>query len=375
MIEFHNFEFVGIYMEPSEITDENLKQVKKLGISAVFAPLKDKLPKKVKKHALKFYSVKWTFKALEPGNTAYLIKTLSGKRVAWGFKQTGCPNNLNVLDYALKEITHHITNNPEAAGLVLDATRFPSPLEGLETYFSCFCKHCQNQAEKHGINLEEVRLTLKNLLKRERMQKFENFLKETNYQTSLTFFLDFLHNYPDVYKWLEFKEKTVTEKTKLIYENIKNIKCSLEVGHFLFTPSLAPLVGQNYRQISKYADFITPMIYTTGDNLACIDGEIRGLINILQKLLPNTSKETLIKLVRRITGITFRVEDEKVEVEHETIYREARKAKLLATVKIYPTIFTVNKSDVQIKREVKEARREADEIILFKYDKQLFTQP
>jgi len=55
----------------------------------------------------------------------------------------------------------------------------------------------------------------------------------------------------------------------------------LDLGVALFTPSLAPLVGQNYQKIAAYVDLIQPMVYHSGKGPACINHELACLTQTL----------------------------------------------------------------------------------------------
>jgi hypothetical protein len=93
------------------------------------------------------------------------------------------------------------------------------------------------------------------------------------------------------------KEEIITEFTKYAYEKIKplGVFVSADVYGTIISSSIdAGLVGQNYVDMSKYLDYICPMIYPShfGEGNYGIEYPDREPYNIIRKVL-NASQENL----------------------------------------------------------------------------------
>ncbi len=99
------------------------------------------------------------------------------------------------------------------------------------------------------------------------------------------------------FDWLIFKCKTIETQLQFVRQKIQDLGLDLHLGVALFTPSLAPLVGQNYQKIADFVDLIQPMIYHQGKGPACINHELACLT---QTLPSNREKQEVLEALYRI---------------------------------------------------------------------------
>jgi hypothetical protein len=162
-------------------------------------------------------------------------------------------------------------------GVFLDKIRFPSPANRLSEVFSCFCPHCVAKATESGLVLDEVRAVL------------EDWRLGTGAGTPV--------DIPEGAEWLErlvaarpvlqrfirFRADSVSGLVAEATQRMRRLgkKVSLDV----FTPALAPLVGQDFSALAPEADWIKPMIYRFGDGPANLRSELPTLIRDLGSYL------------------------------------------------------------------------------------------
>lgn len=167
-------------------------------------------------------------------------------------------------------------------GVFLDKFRFPSPANGLEMVFSCFCPYCQIKARSQGLDLEKVRSAL-------------NSWKPGPDGEPTAFWLDELVlQQPILKQFLRFREESVLSLAKDVRALVDKMgrKCALDV----FTPLLAPLVGQDYTQLVKLADWVKPMTYRRAYGPAGLRLEVESLIQGIQRIY-HLSLEDILKWI------------------------------------------------------------------------------
>lgn len=216
----------------------------------------------------------------------HLVINLNGEKSrGWGgYAGTGiresfqqaCPNNPSAIATSLKHLERLLTGY-NFDGAFIDKIRFPSPANGFAEIFSCFCEHCAGRAAQYSLDLEEVKYALrsaKTVQKREPM-KFSSGEK--------AWLDELLANQPVLQHFVNFRMDSINQVLIEIDALLKKIdkKFALDV----FSPSLAPLVGQDFRFMSALADWVKPMIYRFGHGPSSLRSEIPGLIYGLQDYL------------------------------------------------------------------------------------------
>ena len=152
----------------------------------------------------------------------------------------------------------------EFDGIFLDRIRFPSFTIGKEALFTCCCSECMKAYETRGWKKDRI-INTKYSVERGGGKGLP--LGIIKYMKGRYEFENV-----DIAEYLEIRMGLITEIVKRAATYFK--QQGLEVGLDLFTPFLAPLVGQDYREVSRYADFVKPMVYRCTYTPAGIDYEL-----------------------------------------------------------------------------------------------------
>jgi len=189
----------------------------------------------------------------------------------------------------LAEFTFICPNHPEAAaatlehlermvqpryfnGVFLDRIRYPSPANAPEQALACFCPSCQRSAELAGIDLGRIQAVLRAQLTSPEGRRWlaAGLLTGSSSGGSRSVSLT---------EFLNFRAVSITtlvaQATKLVHQR------GLQVGLDCFTPTLAPMVGQDLRALSRCADWIKVMTYLRAYGPATIPFELLGMANWL----------------------------------------------------------------------------------------------
>ncbi len=126
----------------------------------------------------------------------------------------------------------------------------------------CFCEHCLKRAKKLAIDSNRAK---------EGFRKLHQTLKKsregsaTRYEEGFIYILSLLLEYPEVLAWEKQWRNAQEELFKLIYDTIKTIKPSAEVGRHIASnaTTLNPIdeAAVNYQEMADYTDFIKPILY------------------------------------------------------------------------------------------------------------------
>lgn len=206
-----------------------------------------------------------------------------------------CPNSRefeSVLKKNFESLSKKLRNSGYN-GVFLDRIRYYSPASGLLSTFCCFCQGCLRKAEHMGINLDKARLQLGQLIKEIRKIKPSQVPEQLKILN--TVFFSFKEN-QIINDYLHFKFNSIKEVIKLAREIF--YKNELKIGLDCFTPSLAPITGQNYSYLFKYADWIKPMLYTRSFAPAGIPYEIKSIVEGFIKINRDLREESVLSFLQ-----------------------------------------------------------------------------
>lgn len=149
-------------------------------------------------------------------------------------------------------------------GVFLDRIRYPSPANGLEMLFSCFCDRCieagyvnqRMQANK------ALRYMADACLEGQAMN-WSSFVARTGLQNLM-----------------ERKAWAIESVVSYISESLETKRYS--IGLDLLTPSIAQLVGQDYSRLARHCDWIKAMTYTKAIGPAGLPLELDSLMQGLR---------------------------------------------------------------------------------------------
>lgn len=179
-------------------------------------------------------------------------------------------------------------------GVFLDRIRFPSPSNGFELLFSCFCKSCLKKFfNNYGEDLESYRNQVKTF--------FKNFKTiDVNYLQTCQSLSDVIIR-DSLEKFYDFRKQNIYQVLKMFADKAKQM--GKLVGVDLFAPSLAPLVSQDYQLLAKTCDWIKPMIYCHTSSPAGLPLELYCFIRAILDNNPTLDEGQLIREISRIIGV------------------------------------------------------------------------
>lgn len=179
-------------------------------------------------------------------------------------------------------------------GVFLDRIRFPSPSNGFELLFSCFCKSCLKKFfNNYGEDLESYRNQAKTV--------FKNFKTiDVNYLQTCQSLSDVIIR-DSLEKFYDFRKQNIYQVLKMFADKAKQM--GKLVGVDLFAPSLAPLVSQDYQLLAKTCDWIKPMIYCHTSSPAGLPLELYCFIRAILDNNPTLDEGQLIREISRIIGV------------------------------------------------------------------------
>jgi len=343
---------LGIY---GPLTEEALTAYRKFGIDAVFTnlggdPESGKAVKRAKEWGLKVYACTWTFKAPRK-DEAFRIENIQGERMLWN--GTGCPNNEAVRENNLAWV-RAVSGNLEVDGITLDGVRFPSPGSGLASFLSCFCPYCRKKAEDLEYGLPSIRETLKTSGFRDLLALMKSYLGPLTASSRVE----------ELRRWTNFRRQSINEHIVNVKKTVEGLNPKMEVGAATFTPSLAPLVGQNYKDLGQILDFVQPMVYHRGEGIACINHELAKFAE--DSFREEESQAIALKDLYDLLGwedldLPLKIHELKRDgLPLTVIKRETQRAKKLMGkdgAKLTPIIFIHNSSPKELKDLIKQAQK------------------
>lgn len=198
-----------------------------------------------------------------------------------------CPSKALLSENLISRFTG-ILSRHVFKGVFLDRIRFPGPTNGFGGLFSCFCKQCSDYAGEDI--LKDARMNYEKLfstLKRARTPDELRVILEEGIKRLVGFY--------------QMRESLV-ESIVAQYSSQARSQ-DLSVGLDLFAPSLAPLVSQNYRELSKYADWIKPMLYCKTFGPAGLPAEVLALADIIGAMTPHLNRNSVLEGICLFLGI------------------------------------------------------------------------
>jgi hypothetical protein len=213
-----------------------------------------------------------------------------------------CPNNPAAQAATLQALEHLLTTY-DFDGVFLDKIRFPSPANGFDQVLSCFCPHCRRTASEQGLDLDEVQEALHSLSARRAHTDAEGSIP---IPPGAPWLDDLLADQPLLRRFIRFRADSITRLVEDIHRLTKRLGKQISLD--LFSPGLAPLVGQDYTALAPYGVWGKPMIYRYSKGPAGLRGEVPSLADGLQSFLgydPDQALSWLQERVSAMAGTTF----------------------------------------------------------------------
>jgi hypothetical protein len=181
-----------------------------------------------------------------------------------------CPNNPAARQKAIGRLRELLARYA-FAGVFLDKIRFPSPANGVDEMLSCFCDHCRDEAKRVDLDLDSV----VEILTDRAIAPCASGAETSGNEASP--WLDALFvGSPILSHFLRFRADSIAALVAELADQARRMgrKVSLD----LFSPCLAPLVGQDYGRFKPHCDWAKPMTYRLAQGPAGLRLEIPALI-------------------------------------------------------------------------------------------------
>lgn len=209
---------------------------------------------------------------------------------------SGCPNAPELRARHLDQVQHLVASHCWD-GVFLDGIRFASPHAGPDAFFTCFCRRCRVAAERLGYDFDRMRRDVGTLQRLARADKKGDLTPAAPIDL-----VNLLVHLPGVVDWLRFRADCIAEYVAAVRAVVSETPGKL-LGAYLFSPSLAPLVGQDYPRLAPYLDVVSPMIYRQGDGDAVLASELASVATFL--VAAGAAEPEAMALVASTIGLTL----------------------------------------------------------------------
>ncbi|HEX2517624.1 MAG TPA: hypothetical protein VH257_23170 [Chloroflexota bacterium] len=236
-------------------------------------------------------------RGVREGAEALLARDVSGTPRPWF--GSGCPNQPPLRRLHLETVAA-LARGGDWAGFTLDGIRFASPHAGA-AFWTCFCPLCAARAEALGIDLQRVRHAVGAL------GALPGAAGAAGPAESLPELRARLEGEPGLADWLRLRREVILEHVREVRAVVDAAngaapggappgpsgggggdagrRSGFQLGAYLFPPSLASLVGQDYATLAPSLDVVSPMLYRTIEGDACLASEV-GALSALGLLAP-----------------------------------------------------------------------------------------
>ena len=186
-----------------------------------------------------------------------------------------CPNSPEAREFSLT-VYEDLVRNYDLDGVFVDRFRFPDDIT------TCFCEHCVRRMKRRRLNPDKLRRAILSVAGNAAKMSYLSL-------TSLGLAIDpvfYISEVPEFADLVRFKMDTITGYVQSLYELVKSINPSVEVGLDMFSPSVAWTVGQEPGRIAEHCDWIKPMVYHLSDGYHAI----RAVVTMSEQGLGNTQE-------------------------------------------------------------------------------------
>ena len=219
---------------------------------------------------------------------------MEGPRVRGETFLFACPNNADFVDRVFAWF-ESLIEGLDIHGVMLDRIRFPSPANGLESLFSCFCSRCTErfQAET-GIPLGRLADRAGSFLRRARQLTRKSFSSEWRDGNTLW-------TAAGCADLAAFRARSIVRLVERFSRRAR--ERGLKVGLDLFSPSLSGIVAQDHRALADLCDWIKPMLYCHARGPAGFPLEAGCLQDALLQLAAGLTGEDAREIVSATLGV------------------------------------------------------------------------
>jgi hypothetical protein len=213
-----------------------------------------------------------------------------------------CPNHPFIRDVLIPKAVSLVEDHG-FQGIFIDRIRYPSLVTGLDNQFCCFCDWCQQRASEQGLDMLEVKSNVHRFLAKiseMRGGDLDELAERIRSGSIFEFF-----NCSGLAAFYEFRERSIASVAKEVHRALH--PRGKRVGLDLFSPSLGPLVSQNYSLLEEGGDWIKAMTYCFAKGPASLPLEVALLMEAVEGLNPHLFRQSLANLANAIFGLEVSV--------------------------------------------------------------------
>jgi len=170
-----------------------------------------------------------------------------------------CPNKPYYREL-LKLLATYSSKKYDVDGWTFTHMRF-SPI-GLSPwhFFSCACKDCARKANQLGYDFDKMISGLNTFIENLKSLSSNDVSNWIDARPSFFDILQFIGNSDQVVNWINFRSESIFSMFEELYSSIKSVRSDIKVGQDIFPPSFSLLSGHRYKEFSKKADFLSPLL-------------------------------------------------------------------------------------------------------------------
>jgi hypothetical protein len=188
----------------------------------------------------------------------------AGSEVAETFRFV-CPNNPKAREKTKGNLRELLVRY-DFKGVFLDKIRFPSPANGIDELLSCFCEHCRGAAKAEGLDLDAVIKIFGD----------RTFAAEAPVVEDRDWLESLSTGTPLLSHFVGFRAASIARLVTELADEARRVRRKVSLD--LFSPCLAPAVGQDYRRLKTCCDWVKPMTYRVAEGPAGLRLELPALI-------------------------------------------------------------------------------------------------
>jgi hypothetical protein len=268
---------------------------------------------------------------------------------------SGSPNSAKIREQNLKSY-EDMVKTEGISGILVDGCRFASPASGLMPFLTDFSDMSKQKAETLGFDFVRMKQDVTALHASITAKEGGGRL----WLETPVGIVEWLTQRPGVLDWLRFRRVCSTEHFRDLEKIIHG--AGLKMGVYIFTPSLAPLVGQSYVDLAPFMDVFAPMIYRNYPDSrgeACLNWELTMIPEELG-LSGTPDEEAVMSLILHFTGLAEVAPERTIaalreDLPPEAVGHETRMARsLIGDKALAPIIYIDDPQMAKTSKDVKD---------------------